>query len=85
MATQLVQQRFHLFPFLFRGRGLALGLFSLIIICGTVGFLGGHRASRFLAHLWRGRLFSDGLLGLGNTESGVPICQTRLSFIEGLY
>lgn len=80
MAAQLLQQRFHLFLFLFRERQFAPRLLSLVVNGGPVDFLG---SSCFLACMRSGRLFGDGLLVLRNTASGVPICQVRRRFLEG--
>jgi len=82
MTAQLVQQRLHIFPFLFRERWrLAPGLLSLVVMeRGTVGVLCGPRAPRFLTSLWSSRLFSDGTLVLGSAASCVPICQKRVFF-----
>lgn len=85
MATQIIQQRFHLFPFLFRKRRFTPSLLSLVLRGGPVDFLGVHRASCFLG-CWRGsRLFGDRFLVFENTASGVSICQMRRCFFVGLY
>ncbi len=49
VAAQLVQQRLHFFPFLFRERRLASCLFVLVGGRGAIGFLSGYGATRFLA------------------------------------
>ena len=74
MTTQFVQQRLRLNLLLFRKWWVSPRPLSLILGCGTIGFLGGHRIPRFITSLLPARLFRDGFLMLANATSGVPIC-----------